>query len=166
MSALWSLGLTERAVVSRAQARRRWAVRTGLLLGITSVLLIILVLWRRDVVAMQDTARTAGRSCEALQAGLDSSGLLPVALPAFTPREYAYLSYADRFYAQHTSRPTIIAASPEVTLKLRPNGRSVIVYQSGKVHVEWMTAGAFAEAWTAQTRDAEQFDYQRRHHPQ
>jgi hypothetical protein len=162
LSAVLSPGLVDRVLASKAQARRRWAARTGLLLSLTGVLLLILFIWQRDVVTIRDLTWSAEQSCRAIQGNLNDVGLLPAALPAAKPYNFAYLSYADRFYAQHVSHPVIVAVSPEVPLKLHSNGRSVIILDNGRVHVEWMAAGDFAKAWLAQTADAEQFEQQRR----
>jgi hypothetical protein len=155
----------DRIWVRRAQARRRWALRSGLLLGITGVVITLLIIWRRDTVAMQDVSWTTERACQAIQAHLDKTRLLPDALPKGTPPEFAYLSYADRFYAQHETRPVILAASPAVALKFRPNGRCVIYYDRGRVYAQWMTTSAFTDAWMTQLDSAAQFEHQRRAQP-
>jgi hypothetical protein len=160
-SIAWQCELDDRILANKTRARRRWVLRTGLVLGITSLLLIGLLAWRQDAVALLEHNWTAQRSCEAVQAHLDRTGLLAAALPSGTSPGFMYASYADRFYAQRAARPFIIAASPEAALNLRPHGRSVIVYENGKVHVEWMTVGAFADACLAQTRDAEAFERHR-----
>jgi hypothetical protein len=135
------------------------------MLGLTGIVLTLLVIWRRDTVAFQELTWKTQETCKAIQAHLDKLGLLPPDLPPGAPSGFTYLSYADRFYAQHESHPVILAHSQQVALKLRSNGHAVIMYDQGKVYQGWMTADAFAEAWEAQTRDAEQFEQQRRARP-
>jgi hypothetical protein len=125
--------LADRVSASKTRARRRWAARSILMLTITGVLLIFLVIWRRDTYFMEEAMRSARESADAANAHLARTGLLPAALPSHSPA-MEYASYADRFYAQQVSRPVIIASSPLLVLKLRSSGRCVIIHESGKVH--------------------------------
>lgn len=160
-SATGSPGLADRVWVSKAQARRRWAVRSGLLLSLTGAVIILLVVWRRDTVAMQDVTSTAERVCSSIQDSLKKDGLLPSVLPAGKAPGFEYLPYADRFYAQHATHPVILAVSPSVALKLRSDRRCVVFYDKGKVYPQWMTAVAYAQARQAQTLEARMFEQQR-----
>jgi hypothetical protein len=88
---------------------------------------------------------------------------LPANLSAPEPNGPGYIvSYADRFYAQQVKDPVILAASPVLPLILHSNGRSVVIYQGGKVRAEWMTVAAFIDAYRAQMQRQEDFERQRR----
>ena len=160
-SAAHAASMDDRAIISRARARRHWVARTGLILGATGLLLMALVTWRRDAESVALSMRITQRGVTALQAHLDATGLLPSELPSVDPTRYVYATYADRFYAQRTSRPVIIAASAPLSLILRSNGRCVIIYENGKVHAEWLTLAQFGNAFDAQLADAAAFERQR-----
>lgn len=155
--------LVERVTASKMRARRRWAVRTGMLLLVSGILLATLVIWQRDSETRSAWLRTTSRSAAAIQAHFDQTGYLPANLPyasEFVPMTYA--SYADRFYAVNASRPVIIAMSGSLPLVLQPDGRTVIIFENGTVRTEWMSTGAFTTAYLEQLRDAEQFEHERR----
>lgn len=160
-AAVWASGFIDRVVAGKTRARRRWAVRTGLILGASGVLLFGLLVWRYDTSELNSSLWNAERLAESIQTHLDRTGLLPGALPADLASGFAYASYADRFYAERADRPCIVATSPHVALSLRPNGCSAIVYTHGQVQVQWMTNAELVAAYATQQREAEEFDRRR-----
>lgn len=154
--------MDDRVSASKAKARRQWVARTALMLGATGVLLAIMVVWRRDTDTIAAKNRATDRSTQAIQAYIQQTGLLPAVLPPDERNTLGYGSYADRYYAQNGSDPVIMAWSSPVSLLLRSDGRSVIVYERGKVRTEWMTEAQFSAAWSAQTRREQEFERQRR----
>ncbi len=153
--------LSDPILATRSRARRRWAARTAVLLVVSGIALILMVLWRRDVTTKNSWLRSAERSATAIQAHFDETGLLPAALPEASLK-YQYASYYDRFYAERVSRPVIIAISPVVSLNLLPDGRSVIIFENGKLRSAWMTTGKFHHVYMAQIRDQDRFEQERR----
>jgi hypothetical protein len=152
----------DRVSASRVRARRQWILRTGLLLGLTGLSLTLLVLWRRDPDTVALLTRANQKCATAIQAHLDSTGLLPASLPDAENSYCYYASYANRFYAQRTSRPVIIAATAPISLILHSDGRCVIIFERGRVRSEWMTAVQFSDAYQAQIQDQARFEHDQR----
>ena len=161
-SPYFSAGLTDPILATRARARRRWAARTTVVLSLTGILLVLTVVWRRDTDTRNSWLRFAHRSAVAVQAQLDQTGLLPADLPpAGGSYSFHYASYYDRFYAQRVSRPVLIAISPVVPLTFRSDGRSVLIYENGKVRAAWMTIAEFTAAYISQLADQDRFEQER-----
>lgn len=158
---LFPASLADQVLATKLRARRRWAARTALCLGLTGVLLVLMLVWKRDTAVQSGWMRSADRSAAALQAHLDQTGLLPATLPQTDSRAFNYASYYDRYYAQRVSRPVIIALSPALSLNLWADGRSVILYENGKVCAQWMTIAEFNAAYFGQIRDQERFEKER-----
>jgi hypothetical protein len=139
-----------RLVEQQVRARRRWVFRSLALLTLTSVGLFLTVIWQRDRLDAENAVQRMGRSGDVtrpvgqLEAAIKNLGLLPAVLPQQEESgRFTYASYQERFFAIRTGGPAIIAASTEVRLILRPNGRAVIVYDHGKVRSEWLTSSEF-----------------------
>jgi hypothetical protein len=154
--------LDERVLASRVRARRRWVIQTGLFLMATALLLVLLVVWRRDSLSIATLLYTYEAPAAALQGRLDELGTLPAAVP--DPHGEIIASYAgdaERFYAAHIDDPVIIAISRPVRLKLREDGRAVILHEGGKLRIEWMPTSRIGEAMQAQLDAMRAFEQQR-----
>lgn len=147
----------------RLHARRKWIVRASLSLSISALVLVFLVIVRRDKMTIDECMRSMARPVGTLQAQVDSLGRLPASIPESS--KTLGLRYADdlvRHYAQQAGEPVIIASSPAIPLILRDNGRGVILIQDGRVWQEWWTASEFSKQERAQEARLRSWDRQRR----
>lgn len=160
------VSVEERIVESKARARRRWIIRTALLLLTTSAMLFGLVTWRRDSMRITGSLQAIERPIAALQIKIDQLGRLPAILPEFEGSLIeSYAGAADRFYAINSSKPSIVAVSGRIPVILGEDGRCVIIYDRGKVYSEWMKQGRFEAAMQSQWDLIQAFEQQRRSRP-
>lgn len=153
----------ERVLAARARARRRWVIRTALLLLLTAATLVILVMLRRDRMAMAEQLGRLELARSALQEKIKTFGTLPSAVPEL--KHCYYASNEERFYAMNTQEPVIIAYTPMVPLLLRSNGRAVLIAENGKVHAEWRPESEFRSAWWSQQERIAAFEEKLRARP-
>lgn len=158
-----ALGPESVLLTSRRAARRKWIARASLSLSLTSIVLVCLVVLRRDKMTIDECMRLTHRSAVALQAQLESLGQLPACLPESSTA--AGLQYADdlaRHYALQTGEKIIVASSPTIPLILHDSGRCVILVEDGQVHQEWWSVTEFHKRKNAQDARARAWDRQRR----
>ncbi len=158
-------GIDQRVEESRARARRRWIFRTSAFLFLTSILLVLLVLWRRDSMQVQVATSSMYRPCKAIQARVNELGVLPAVVEEDLGRGVLYAGDTERFYAVNAGRPAIVAAGPIIDLILHRNGRCVILYDQGRLSVRWMTTPEYAQAVERQRHDMQAFYDARRARP-
>lgn len=118
-----------------------------------------LAAWKRDNRVVGLLIQEMQPSARELQAVLDRTGSLPAA-PEL-PSQTRYLDHAERFYAQRAERPVIIAFRPAgyaEELYLHRNGRTAIILDQGRIHVEWLKENAFREFLEAQEADMRSFE--------
>jgi hypothetical protein len=155
--------LDERALASRVRARRRWIIQTALFLFGTAVLLVLVVVWRRDSVNVAALLLHLEEPVAALQARTDELGMLPAAIPEpHQDRIASYAGDAERFYAAQTSDPVIVGVSRPIRLMLGEDGRAVILFERGQLRIEWMPTSRFIAAMEAQLEAMRALDEQRR----
>ncbi len=160
------ISVEERVVESKVRARRHQVIRTGLLLGLTAVMLFVFISWRTDRMREAAAVRSTDIPVQALQKTIDELGRLPATLTgAQRGPLQSYASDADRFYAMHADGPVIIGTTSAVSLILHHNGRCVIIYDKGKVHAEWMSHGEYNDAAQRQVDAMKAFEEQRQARP-
>ena len=151
---------------SRLRARRRWIVRGSVSLTLSAALIVLIVVLRRDQVAVDDCLRAMSRPMAALQAEVDSLGQLPAVVPDVSSRvRLSYASDLVREYARETTGPVIIASSATRPLVLGNDGNGVLIYQDGKIRCEWWSRVRFVREWHAQSACIREWDQQRRAAP-
>ncbi|MBI4579802.1 MAG: hypothetical protein HY718_08875 [Planctomycetes bacterium] len=151
---------------SRASARRRWIVRTGLMLGVSAIVLVVLVVGRRDRMAIDEAVRAMDRPVAALQAEIDALGQLPARMPEVPSRvAIAYASDLMREYARTATEPVIVASTARRALILQRDGNAVVIYHEGKVRQEWWSRERFINAWQAQEARIKNWEQERRSQP-
>jgi len=151
--------MDDRISASKTRARKRWIIRTGLLLIITFVLLFVVVTWRRDQMNVEISLRTLDEPMAALQAKINELGRLPKYVPGFESAYYA--TDAERHFAMSSAEPTIIYVTPKTELILHQDGRGVIIYQQGKLIPKWMSSSEFFSAWNHQQQSMKKFEKER-----
>jgi hypothetical protein len=156
--------MSERPLGSKISARRRWAIRTTLMLFLTAVVLCLLVIWVRDRNTVSASLRVLDPPIKALRDRVSALGVLPAVLPESKLQLY-YASPAERFYAMNSREPVIIAATLKISLLLRENGRCVIIYEKGAVHSEWIPESRFLSQWDEQRKRIEDFQAKIRSRP-
>lgn len=125
---------------SRLRARRRWVAWTGTTLILSSLLVFLFVIWRRDNTTREDRVRAMQPLVTALQARVGELGRLPASVPEMqNVVGLRYASAQERFYAQHTDTPVLIASGLEGHLILGGDGAAVIVYEAGTLRAMWMS---------------------------
>ena len=150
----------QRVVESRIRARRRWVLRTTLMLVLTAGILCLLVMWRRDETTVASCLALLDAPVSALQRSVEKYGWLPAGLPepaAAALEGGYYASNIERFYAMNTSEPVIIAFGRSVPLILGRDGRGVIEYHQGKVSRKWLSLTGFQRAWLKQEEQMRAF---------
>jgi hypothetical protein len=136
---------------SKAQARRRWVLRTSLMLVFSAAVLAGLIVERRDRWMIQEVTRAMTPAVTALQASTNDLGQLPASVPDVPLRiRLAYASNLAREYARATGGPVIIANTPVRDLVFRRDGKGVIIYENGKIHAQWISAVDFLGQWKRQ----------------
>lgn len=160
-----SLSLPDRILLKSSQAvhRRRWILRSSILLLVSAGLITFLVMKRRDDMAVRGLLRSLDKSVLALQAQVDALGQLPARLPETnTTLQIAYATDAQRAYAREADRPVIIATTPWLGRVTASEGAGVILYEHGKVWREWWTRPRLLGEWRAQEDRIRAFDRERR----
>jgi hypothetical protein len=164
-----------RSAERRARERRTWVARTATTLIVLSLLLITVLIVRRDRLYKSQILESLEAYVTALNVQLgrspylplvwDVAGVPPQPMP-FARFEHARDAVRDlarmRDSARIKSEPTIIAWSQVLPIVLGADGRAVAVYEKGTAHVEWLTEGEFnrrmaeqEEALQKAIRDAE-----------
>ncbi len=156
-------GADERLLAGRARARRRWAIRTSLILLLTAATLCIFVTWRRDRMTVAWRLLSLKPAVATLQQRIDKFGMLPSVVPGLEKCYYA--SDSERFYAMNAAEPVIIAYQPRTHLMLRDNGRAVIIYEGGTVRQEWLPETGFRGTWRQQQERMKIFEEKMRSRP-
>lgn len=156
--------LDQRILSSKARTRRRWAIRTALMLLVSAAVLCLFVMWRRDQAAVETFTRSLVPTLAALQGRIDALGWLPAVPPKLQPG-YSYVSDGERFFAMSVPEPVIIGASPPLSLFLQADGRLVIIYESGKVRSQWLTLAEFESALLKQQDRMKAFEQERDSRP-
>ncbi len=156
----------ELAMASKTRARRRWAMRSVLLLAFTAVVLCGLLIWRRNQATQTEFHRQLAPTVAALQERINALGTLPVTPPT---REflntYTPADAVERQFALNASEPVMIGWTAGIHLFLQEDGRWVIFYSGGKVSCTWMTQSAFRTAQVEQMRRVNEFQEQRSRRP-
>jgi hypothetical protein len=167
---------------SKARARRRWVIRSVSLLGVTSVILCALLVWRRNEAARTSVHRDLVPAVAALQERIDSLGILPATpppsdaaspAPSLPPLDvlpkvfegYAPQDPVQRQFAMNASDPVIIAWSRPIHLFLQADGRWVVLYANKRVSSTWMTNRAFRTAQLDHMRRLVEFEKERSRRP-
>lgn len=153
----------QRALESKARARRRWVVRTGSVLVVGTVTLCLVVVWQRDQITVTAKLKEMQLVVADLQGQIDKFGRLPAVAPdlAHGGFEY-YASDADRYYASQSTDPIIIAATPQVPLLLKEGGRGVIIYHQGSVEARWVPGSELRRTLAEQDEKIREFEKRRR----
>ncbi|UCD28931.1 MAG: hypothetical protein JSV03_00150 [Planctomycetota bacterium] len=142
--------------VNKRRARRRWIIRTGLMLSLTAFLLFFFVTWRRDQLGIDASLRSLDLPVTILQNKIDTLGWLPTTLPELGNNYYA--SDAERYFAMNTTEPVIIATTKPTHLILREDGLCAITYHKGKISSKWIPLSEFRLIWHSQERKMEEFE--------
>lgn len=158
---------------ARARERRRWIVRTLLVLFVTFLALCLFVVWERDRMMVQGSLGIVDESVRLLQQRYDEFGYLPVAPPMAGDPEpllssMYYASSRERFYAHQVSGPVIIAFTPvrtSIPQVLGPSGRCVIIFEDGHLRSTWMSVSEFHGAWQRQQQHMIAFEQDRATQP-
>ena len=120
----------DRALASRARARRRWVIHSALTLLLTAATLCIVVAWRRDRATVDQQLRALEPAVAAFRQNIRTYKRLPhnSLLPKIDNCQYP--RDEERYYAINTAKPAIVAWTKRpVHLMLRSNGYAVIVYE-------------------------------------
>jgi hypothetical protein len=149
---------------TRAHLKRQWIFRSSLVLGLTSAVLVFLVVVRADRMITNGVEHSLGRTVTALQGDVDRLGQLPAVLPEGSSA-LVYANGLTREYARTTTGPVIVSWTGLYSLTLRSSGYGVVVYQGGKVRHAWLTATEFARERRAQEDRVQSWDEQRRSAP-
>jgi len=153
----------EQVVASKARARKRWIVRTTVVLLGAFVVFFLVVTLQRDAVHRDTVLGSSVKLCSELQASLDIWQRLPARVSALGQSYYA--SAIERQYAKQTLEPMIVVAFNTTQLMLRQDGRCVIVYEKGKVRPEWLALDEFRTRWAQQREKVRAFEKEWRSRP-
>ena len=155
----------DRVAMNRTQSRKRWILRTGLLLIAAGLVFSFMLAYWRDDNTVATYRRAMQVAVVALQEDLDQLDVLP-AVPPTPGAPYAkmpsYASASVRFYAKHTTEPVIIARTPYISRVLGSSGVVVIVCENGAVQQKWLSRSDFQEAFQAQRKRIDAFEARNR----
>lgn len=156
------LGQTDVVTACRLQARRRWLIRAGVSLTLSSLLLVLFVCLQRDRMTVRSCLRNMERHVVALQAEVSELGQLPAELPASSSRfTLVYASDLVREYARQVQEPVIVGHSAVQPLMLGHDGHGVLIYENGTVRSEWWPRPKLLGQWQAQSLRIRDWDFRR-----
>jgi len=161
-----------RSLARRERERQLWVARSFTPLIVLGLVVLGLILYRRDRVMRARYLGSLEQYVAVLNERLDwqrKQGWDPVLLPSewdvsrLRPQPeapfdfYRYYDESLRQFAQRRKEPTIIAWSEAtVPMTLGADGRPVAVYQDGQVRVEWLTERQFNERFDRQQEQLEE----------
>jgi hypothetical protein len=141
---------------NKARARKRWAIRSMVLLTLSAVCIIAIVYLRRDQTIKQVRLNQMADISKDLQKKVDKWGVLPFSLPELERGNYA--SRQIRSYALRAEEPVIIGYSRKISLFFQADGRTVLFYDDGQIRSEWMREPAFRDYLLNQEERREAFE--------
>ena len=153
-------GAERLASEGRASGRRRWVVRSGLMLGLTSIIGFVLIVVDRNSRTQLDSVERLVDVSAKLQERVNALGFLPRTLPEQPPVPMLYPA-ADLSFAINAQAPVIIGYSEQIPLIMQGSGRAVLTYHEGKIGREWMTNQEFVRAYLDQESREEAFQQER-----
>jgi hypothetical protein len=151
----------ERGLERRIQERRNWVTRSFTSLIVFGLVVLSVILVRRDRLARDRYVEALAQYVTALNEKLDKQrreGWNPLMLPAewdvshvrpAPPVSLDFYRYCDdtlRQFAQSRNEPTLIAWSEQsIPMTVSSDGRPVAIYEKkeGKVRAEWLAEGEF-----------------------
>lgn len=149
-------GPMEQRLRRRARERKSWIARTATSLMLFSLVLFAFIAVRRDRFHQSTQMDCLSAYVTVLNATLGRTGYLPADWNVQdVPRQKLSIDaiqYADdvtRNLALRRDEPTLIAWAPLLVMVFESDGRSVAVFEDGKVHVQWMKETDF-QAWQAE----------------
>lgn len=154
-------------LASKAKARRRWMIRSGLMLTVTAVIGFAVVVMDRNNRTRQSFLDQIKVPAAALESSLAMLGDLPAVIPQHAHVDILRYDAPDslRAYATSTTEPTIIGYTAPITLIIQPAGRAVLLYHAGKIERRWMNERDFRLAIIAQHERLEAYDSERSARP-
>jgi hypothetical protein len=117
------------------------------------IALCAVVVWQRDTGRVQELERRMRAGfAQPLQAEVNRLGRLPLTFPQTLGRRNAsrwarmYLNSEDVRLLRKADGPVLVGSSPLVHLFLRSDGYLVVVYDKGRVRLEWLNTSEY-ERW-------------------
>lgn len=137
--------------------RRRREQRLSKLAAVAIIGTVVLCgfsTWERDTAERQRRIADYAALYEVLSERLDATDTLPgktylddAGVGRLADR---YISDAGRTFLRELPEPVMVACGPIIRQYLRYNGRVVIVYRGGKLHLEWWNSGPTGTRWSEQ----------------
>lgn len=162
----------EKVMADKTRRRRRRIWYTLLQLLFISLLLILTVVWQRDVRNRQTQIHRVQNIAASLQHSLDQWKFLPAAIPDLKKDEtISYVGHADRYFAMKQKQGRIIIGyTPLKPLTLHPDGRVVLIYEPkpdevGKISAEWMSESELVHQLRHQRQAMKEFEKEQQRKP-
>jgi hypothetical protein len=138
-------GKTRSSPYLGTRVKRGVAFSLGMLIALCAV-----IVWQRDTVRLQEMERRMREEfARPLQAEVDRLGRLPPAFPQHPGRPDAggwarmYPNSDNIRILRGAEGPVLVGNSPPVHLFLRSDGYLAVVYDKGRVRVQWMDTSEF-----------------------
>ena len=156
----------ERLDLSRTTARRRWIIRTGVMLFLTGAILFMIVTVQRDRTAASDTLRVLVPLQRELSAQMARLGQLPADLPEQFQQgsSCAYAGTGERLLIRDGSYSgaVLVASTPRIRQVLRPDGYAVLIWDRGALEIRWLTLTQYVRQVRQQEADIRELEQRHR----
>lgn len=152
---------TDRIVASPQRRARERILRSAVLLAVVGVFYTVVVVWQRDTTRRNDALGMVEPFRRVVQAALDDSGQLPLALKnadgiALPTDDFTYLPPEDIRTLRAFDDPILLGYSRPSAAGFQRGGRGVLICEHRQCRVEWVVDRKFAERLAEQAKQIEE----------